>query len=153
MTLTRSPFLASEGGRLPETSARPPVLQNGTASLVTYRIFTAGSLLRSDHAVLFHSERIILVPDQRSAAEYMHVFVGNDALERDRVLQRNILEKHAGVHLAVLSHLHAGEEDAVRHVALNDAAVADERVDAPALRREIGRRLVRVLGLNGPRGT
>ena len=37
--VARAPFAASACGRLPATSARPPVLQNGTASLVTYKMF------------------------------------------------------------------------------------------------------------------
>ena len=54
MTLTLSPVAASEGGRLPATSARPPVLQKGTASLVTYKMFMPWfSFLPFDQTTLF----------------------------------------------------------------------------------------------------
>ena len=38
------PSLASSSGKLPHTSPSPPVLQNGTASVVANRIFTAAFL-------------------------------------------------------------------------------------------------------------
>src|SRR5262245_26794474 len=42
MSATSWPRAASSPGSAPQTSARPPVLANGTASLATKRIFTAG---------------------------------------------------------------------------------------------------------------
>ena len=92
------------------------------------------------------------MPHERAPGQDLHIFVGDDVAERHAVAHARALEENGIAQLRALFHRHAGEEDAVLHAALDGAAVGDERIFHAAARREIARRLVVLLGEDGPRG-
>lgn len=69
------------------------------------------------------------------------------------VLHHGILKEDAVFDLAPLADLDAREEDAPLYVALDLAAVGDQRIDTARVWRDVRRRLVILFSEDGPLGT
>ena len=88
-----------------------------------------------------------------SAAADADVLVGDDAAERHTLLHHGVFKEDAVFDLASLADLDAREEDAPLYVALDLAAVGDERAHTARIRRDVRRRLVILFSEDGPLGT
>ena len=155
---------APAGGRLPSTSARPPVLQKGAASLVTYKISMplppcvpspqpAGrDVIRLYGGVAGHHHRIALVSNEGASLPDGHSLVGNDAAQGGILFHHRALKEHAVLHLRSLLYPDTPKQNAVFHAALNIAAIGNEGVLAHPGRVQIRRRRIVLLGQNGPPG-
>ena len=105
------------------------------------------------NAALAHGERVALGSDECAAAADVDVLVSDDAAERHAVLHHGILKEDAVFDLAPLADLDAREEDAPLYVAIDLAAVCDQRIDTARVLRFVRRCLAILFSEYGPLGS